>query len=326
MMGPEPMTRRAPGASPTRRLAATRISLAIADHVRVPGSAGAIESINRSAVNLRWDGQLLTIAHESVGGLPNGVLVASPMALDRIGLAGGMAIQADGVALRVPAASLEISLTAAATWSPAMPVLRCLPSFHRAARAELALQIAAAEAPPIGLGPLLVGLAGRKIVDSSLGSTVAAGLVGIVAALRDGIPERAVGAAYPLIGLGPGATPSGDDLLVGLGAGLAVMDHPLARPFAAGVARDAVGRTTALAETFLAHASQLEFAERVHRAARGVLAGNEAEMRAAVEAALAWGASSGADLLVGLLVGVQADAPGIPGCLRALRAEGAVAA
>ena len=45
--------------------------------------------------------------------------------------------------------------------------------------------------------------------------------------------ERAVSAAYPLIGLGPGATPSGDDLLVGLAAGLAVTDHPLAGAFAA---------------------------------------------------------------------------------------------
>ena len=309
-----------------RRIAATRISLAIADYMHVPGRAGTIESIHRSAVNVRWHDHLLTLAHESVGGLPNGVLVGSPLGLDRIGLAAEMAVHADGANLLVPAASLGVSLTGATSWSPAMPVLRGLPRTLRAARAECALRVAALQAPPIGLGPLLGGLAGRTTAGSSLVSTAAARLVGIVEALRDGIPNRAVAAAFPLIGLGPGATPSGDDLLVGLAAGLAVIDHPLARPFAAGVALGAAGRTTSLAETFLAHAGRLEFAERVHRAAVAAVGSDEPEMRAGISAALAWGASSGADLLVGLLIGIQVDAPGIAWRLRGLPAEQAVAA
>jgi hypothetical protein len=326
MMGPEPMTRSASGACSMRRIAATRISLAVADGLQAPGSVGTIESVHRSAINIRWHGGLLTVAHESVGGLPNGVLVSSPMPLDRIGLAGEMAIRADGADLLVPAASLVFSLGTATTWSPAMPVVPGLAPTQRAARADLALRFAAIEAPPIGLGPLIVQLAGGRVTGSRLSASVAACLASIVDAIRDGFPARAVAAACPLTGLGPGATPSGDDLLVGFAAGLATIDHPLARSFAAGVALQARGRTTSLAETFLAHAGRLEFAERVHRAALGVLGTDPTLMRAAVTGTLAWGASSGADLLVGVLLGIQADTPGIGQRLRASLAGQPVAA
>ena len=139
-------------------------------------------------------------------------------------------------------------------------------------------------------------------------------------ALDKGDAERAVAAAHPLIGLGPGATPSGDDLLVGLAAGLAATDHPMARSFAAGVARQAAGMTTSVAESYLFHAGRLEFSERVHvGGAGGAHRPGARSWRAAVNAALAWGASSGADLMVGLLVGIEARRPHAGGATASLR-------
>jgi len=326
MMGPEPMARRASGACSMRRIAVTRISLAVADGLRAQGSVGTIESVYRSAINIRWHGGLLTVAQESVGGLPNGVLVSSPMPLDRIGLAAEMAVRVDGANLVVPAASLSFTLGAATTWSAAMPMVPGLAPTDRAARADVALRFAAVHAPPIGLGPLIFRLVGGTVTGSRLCASAAVCLASVLDAMRDGRPTTAVAAARPLIGLGPGATPSGDDLLVGFAAGLATIDHPLARSFAAGVALEACGRTTSLAEAFLAHAGRLEFAERVHRAAVGVLDTDPIRMRAAVTGTLAWGASSGADLLVGLLLGIQADAPGIGQRLRTSQAGEPVAA
>ncbi|MEO8251885.1 MAG: DUF2877 domain-containing protein [Chloroflexota bacterium] len=320
------MTGSATGAFPIRRFAATRISNAVAVDLRVLERDGVIESIHRSAVNVRWGGGLLTIAHESVGGLPNGILIVPPLALNQFGLARGMTVKCDGETLRIPAASLVVHLSGAVGWSPAMPVVGHLATGTRAARARRALRSAADHAPRIGLGSLLGGLAGGEAPVGSLGRAAAASLVGVVEALRARRMERAVSAASPLIGLGPGATPSGDDLLVGLAAGLAVTDHILARPFAAGVARNASGMTTSLAETLLTHAGRLEFAERVHRAAVGVMNADAAEMKAAVIETLTWGASSGSDLLVGLLVGIQLDARGLARRLRACATEPAVAA
>ena len=326
MKGPEPMVQTAAGAFPQRRFAATRISDAIADELQIGGRDGTVEGIHRSALNIRWNGQLLTIAHESMGGLPNGIQIDPAIALDQIGIALGMPVQIDGTALRVPGALLVIFLRGATSWSPAMPVVRGLSRSARSKRAERAMELAADEAPRVGLGPLLVGLVNPHASVGSLGRAAAGSLASVVEALDKGSSARAVAAAHPLIGLGPGATPSGDDLLVGLAAGLATRDHPMARSFAAGVARQASRITTSVAESYLVHAGRLEFSERVHSAALAVLTGPEQELRAAVSAALAWGASSGADLLVGLLVGIEVGAPGLATRLRACASDRNVAA
>jgi hypothetical protein len=327
MKGPEPLTQTASRAFPLRRFAATRISQAIEGDVRVPGAGGTVEGVHRSALNVRWDTGLLTVAHESIGGLPNGIGVDPPIALDRIGIVPGMRVESDGAALRVPGASIAIFLAGAASWSPVMPVRRGLAARTRIARAERALALAADQAPRVGLGPLMAGLADDRTSVGSLGRAAAGPLAEVLEALKWGRADLAVSAAFPLIGLGPGATPSGDDLLVGLAAGLAVTEHPLAGAFAAGVARNAAGLTTSVAESYLLHAGRLEFSERIHAAALAILDGSEAELRGAVSAALAWGATSGVDLLVGLLVGIQAGvAPRLGERLRACAGDGEVAA
>jgi hypothetical protein len=84
--------------------------------------------------------------------------------------------------------------------------------------------------------------------------------------------------------------------------------------------------TTSVAESYLFHAGRLEFSERVHAAALAVLTGPEQQLRAAVGAALAWGVSSGADLLVGMLVGIGADAPQLAARVRACATDRTVAA
>jgi Protein of unknown function (DUF2877) len=309
-----------------RRFSATRISQAIGPSLRVPGWEGIVETVHRSAVNLRGGNGLLTLAHESMGGLPNGILLDATAALDQVGLAGGMRAFGDGAALRVPAASLDVSLSGAETWSPAMPVVRGLSPRTRQRRAELARRLAADRAPRVGLGPLLAAMAGGQAPVGSLGRAAAASLARVIRAMRSRSLERALAAAFPLVGLGPGATPSGDDLLVGLAAGLAATGHPLASPFAAGMTRALDGLTTSVSEAYLTHAGRLEFAERVHRTALAVLVGPQAELEAAVNEALAWGASSGADLLVGLLVGIQTDTPGLEHRLRTFATERAVLA
>ena len=321
------MTQTAARAFPPRRFTATRISQAIDGEVRAPGGSGTVEGVHRHAVNIRWRTGLLTVAHESMGGLPNGIAVDPPIALDQIGIVPGVRVESDGATLRVPAASVAVLLVGAASWSPTMPVLRGLAARTRIERAELALALAADQAPRVGLGPLTAGLAGHRASIGSLGRAAARSLAEVLEALWHGRLERAASAASPLIGLGPGATPSGDDLLVGLAAGLAVTDHPLAGAFAAGVARDAAGLTTSVAESYLHHAGRLEFSERVQTAALAILTGPEAELRDAVSAALAWGATSGVDLLVGLLVGIQAGvAPRLGERLRACAGDGEVAA
>jgi hypothetical protein len=220
---------------------------------------------------------------------------------------------------------MVVFLRGATSWSPALPA-RDVDAILRAERARRALELAATQAPRVGLGPLLVGMIDEGAGVGSLGRAAARSLAQVVMALGDGATERAVLAARPLIGLGPGATPSGDDVLVGLSAGLAVTGHPRASAFAAAVALAARGLTTSVGECYLFHAGRLEFSQRVQDAATAILTGPKAEIGRAVTAALAWGASSGADLLVGLLVGIQVGAPELAGRLRACAQERNVAA
>ena len=314
------------GVPPLRQARAIRISLAIRDDLLIPGRVGTVAGVHRSAINVRRGTRIVTIAHEAFGGLPNGLSVGTQLPLDRLGIRSGMAVYAHGSALSVPAASLLITISAAAGWSPTMPVWRVSPADRRWARAAIALKMAAPTAPRLGLGPLLGGLAGGAGAPTGeLLRTACVAMADLIAALQAGPAEMAVRRAAPLVGLGPGATPSGDDLLVGLSAGLSATGHRLARPFARGVAFSATGRTTSLAESFLWHAGRGEFAERVQRTTAALLTGDAAAMQAGVHHALAWGASSGADLLVGLLIGIRADDPELPARLRAA-GDGAAAA
>lgn len=133
----------------------------------------------------------------------------------------------------------------------------------------------------------------------------------------------AVEAAERIVGLGPGLTPSGDDMLAGLllalrllgGAipgGAAPVDRArhaggpvwLADWLGAAVVADAGGSTTALAATLLHCAARGEAAGEVAAVLHGI-AGRE-PMDAAAYRLLATGHTSGADLAWGLVAGCRA--------------------
>lgn len=116
--------------------------------------------------------------------------------------------------------------------------------------------------------------------------------------------------ARTLIGLGPGLTPSGDDALVGFEAACSAVGSALAG-FVAGALDDVDERTTAIAATFLQHAGRGEFAERLHGVLEDFVGSDDSRIWPAIERTIAWGASSGTDCLVGILLGLDAatDAP-----------------
>jgi stage V sporulation protein SpoVS len=113
-----------------------------------------------------------------------------------------------------------------------------------------------------------------------------------------------------LVGVGPGATPAGDDVIVGVLAGLDAAAGSLVDEAVARVTRDGIGarlrpllaRTTAIARHDLTAALAGEYAEHVQRTV-GALADPRA-VPAAVAAARGWGATSGIDLATGMAAGL----------------------
>ncbi|MYW64970.1 DUF2877 domain-containing protein [Streptomyces sp. SID8379] len=119
---------------------------------------------------------------------------------------------------------------------------------------------------------------------------VADGLDRLRTALRAGRPDRIAAAAHALLGLGPGLTPSGDDILCGL---LLALPPPLSAPVTAAVA-DAARRTTLLSAALLRHAVRGECVAPAH----ALLTGRD--LPAALRGLLTVGHHSGGDLARGV--------------------------
>jgi hypothetical protein len=129
-----------------------------------------------------------------------------------------------------------------------------------------------------------------------------------LAAAWEGDQEQAVLGAGRLAGLGRGLTPAGDDFLLGvmLWAWLA---HPSPAGFCRALAEVAVPRTTTLSAAWLRAAAGGQFAAPLHQLVAALV--GRGDLEAAAGRVLAFGATSGADTLAGLLwIGSARPPPG----------------
>jgi hypothetical protein len=260
---------------------ARRISTAVLPILRAPGAPGYVHSVFARAVNLVVDEQLVTLADASVGGLPNGVVFEVGA---EVSLVEGAAVRREGEMLLFGSGWARLDLRPAVAWSPELPRgLSRLPWTLDDLR--LLLDQSAATA---GFWPLL-----RRLISPAapLSAMCARALPSLTELAEAQDLPRLLDAARGLVGLGDGLTPSGDDLLVGFSAGLRATADPLAERFARGCADLARGRTTLVAQMFLDHAARGAYSERVQR----LVSGSPTDARA-------WGASSGADTLLGILL------------------------
>lgn len=135
-----------------------------------------------------------------------------------------------------------------------------------------------------------------------------------VAALTDADRPRAGAAADHLIGLGPGLTPSGDDLIAGVLSGAQLLAPVVGgagsdalvgtvRDVGAAVAARARQATTAISAALLQHAARGEVAAPAADLLRALT--GHGRIPAAVDGLLAVGSSSGRDLAAGLLTGAD---------------------
>jgi hypothetical protein len=129
---------------------------------------------------------------------------------------------------------------------------------------------------------------------------------GLVDAWRAHDLPVVVSYARALVGLGPGLTPSGDDLLGGMFAAFRVLGGDAAFTDAAGtaVAGLATARTTSISATLLRLACWGQVAEEVAAVLRAIASG--VALEPAIRRLLAIGHTSGADLAAGVLAGAVA--------------------
>jgi hypothetical protein len=125
----------------------------------------------------------------------------------------------------------------------------------------------------------------------------------LVTALARRSLGEAVTRAEALLGVGPGLTPAGDDMLVGMLAAIRYLgpDGDLAGAWGPKVAAQARGRTTSLSATLLRLGGRGQLLPQVGEVLQALATG--AGLRPALDGLLAVGHSSGCELAWGLAWG-----------------------
>jgi Protein of unknown function (DUF2877) len=209
--------------------------------------------------------------------------------------------------------SLVVDLGRVELWDPA-PIRRERSAPEIECRLARVARIASDLAPTEGLSPLLheaFALAGGSVEGSEsahadlLVAQARGSLARLTAAIRERRWSAALSAARELSGLGPGLTPSGDDLLAGLALGLHAGLGSMPRPLCSALRLAVEGRTTDLAVARVRHALAGHADEAVHTLLATIVDGIGEGLDGAVKAALDYGHSSGPDTLVGLIVGLS---------------------
>jgi hypothetical protein len=299
---------------------------------------------NHSCHVLAADGRIICLADRHLDDGPITLRVDFPWHLNikALGARAGMPLRVEGedwllgedVLLRVSGATRWVP-PAISGFASRSTVLRRLRILRHCLKRDV---------PEAGLAPLVwhadVLAQGRPVIFDSA-SLLARVATQRAAKLVQGVwarDEREIDdGVRGLIGIGPGLTPSGDDLLAGFMIGLiAVLDsrdrategHRLEQPALQGlhdvvaelgrtIIRHAAGGTTQISNALLSHAVKGVGSDSVHRLLQALLQRDDAlePTQAALEVATP-GHTSGWDCLAGLLVGVHlglrlAEAPAV---------------
>jgi hypothetical protein len=279
--------------------AAPRIFVETIGHLVPRGDfTGRVHSVFAHACNVACDGTLITLAARGAGNSPTTLLLGPGAPADlRHSFDVGEPIERRGGRMRTR--RRELDLTGATLWHPAPPRPR-LPD----AQIDANLRQAGER------------LAYERRTRSSVIDRDAAGIVAALdVASRDLDGDRALRCVDRLLGWGEGLTPAGDDFLVGWLAGQdALVPHDAARrrfrDDVATVLAAATTRTTPIAAHFLRLAARGHYAEPLSCLRDALLAERRPQsLTAALDAAVAVGATSGVDMVSGLLAGVRAWLP-----------------
>jgi hypothetical protein len=281
-------------------------------------AAGEVHSVFDRTFNILIGDELIGVAQSGVSRSPINLITDIPSGerMPSLGVRRGMQVQKVGNRVFVGGV-LEISLEGAELWWPKTRAERCLSPELIRRNLELAKRLAAGKVGREGLGQLLKHIdeiaAGKMPQTSDLNMVAKAvlpRLVDLVKATKSENVNGVKGAAQKLIGLGPGLSPSADDTLSGFTAALWWVSHSLGE----GIDRvkkinetiiSCSGATTLLSQQLLRNAAKGETNERVGELLDAILAGEPPKVESGVKEVLKIGETSGTDMIVGVLVGLN---------------------
>ncbi|HEV7237519.1 MAG TPA: DUF2877 domain-containing protein, partial [Ktedonobacteraceae bacterium] len=279
---------------------------------------GFVQSVFRAAANITFPANfLLSLNALDAPRVPNSLQLSAPGGTRPFSaLRVGMPVLLGAQRLHIEALALSLDLTYCTRWHPKIVRPEQLnPSIIAKNSAWLAQYVAHYSHPPSTPGyPLRVPL---PWTTTKLSSMVGVPLTGTLAA-GTGMGPWAEVAAFPsiqdmaqqLCGRGPGLTPSGDDILAGWMAANWLLhgEHPRLLMANQDILAVAERQTHLLSQCWLRYAAGGYVAEPIGLLLQTLTRENEVELASATQAVLALGATSGRDVIHGILLGLA----GIP--------------
>ncbi len=289
-------------------------ALSIGHGVPPPGFEAELHSVFPKVINLKPAGasRLLTLLALDQADLPQGIRLDTPRGFSFDSFSPGTrAICREGEL--VVADRLTVDLRGAQPWECNLAALVAdlsKPTVQCAWREVFDLLNARGRYH--GAAPVASDLMdGGKGESSALVRETRAAVSNLLEATR-GLDAKLLKQPLPLIGLGPGLTPSGDDLLVGYLAGLwcSAGGQPKRMEFISAlgqkVIEDSQG-TNDISRTYLYHAVNGQVSSRLAELAEAVCTGEKlSRVLVRAEAAMRTGHSSGMEAVTGLLLGLGA--------------------
>ncbi len=276
---------------------------------------GIIHSLFQRAMNIALDDTIIAVLSDVLPCMPNGVRLPSTQ-LERILRSGspGMEVLAGDGKLFIPSSNISLCLQETSLWEPRPEVEGCQWCQATVAQHVRLLAHYLTAHQQNGLAPL----AGPLLLGQSRGMTplgqIALPRLQLLAGAswrRDSTGVEV--AACGLAGLGPGLTPAGDDTLAGFASVMALLSSRLSADtysrehIAEIIAAVARPKTTRLSAVLLTHAAHGEVAEHLGNLFLALslpTEGSETVLHVARHL-LAFGATSGGDTLLGILLGLR---------------------
>ena len=296
-------------------MVATFIGTSAADRIKERGIIGRVHSVFGGAIEVIVPGgSMFSVVREDVGAGPINILTNLPVGkrMTETGVEGGQEVVRRGEDLVVGGGRLLISLQGVSVYRPqaSFRKVKDIPSIRRN------VVIVARTAEKLGNHQGLGGLIGRIVLKRrgrlNRYSRLALPRVrSILRTIDEGKTSDLDKETKNLVGLGPGLTPSSDDLLSGLMATLAIAAHNLKRDVERvkevneRMSLAALKRTTSLSQEYLSHAARGETNQHFLELIKKVLTGTPDDVKHTTGLVLRVGETSGTDTVLGVLLGFQ---------------------
>lgn len=280
-------------------IAARSADQALLDRLRAGSLQARVHSVFPRTINLccASDGALYALAVRGADNAP-GTMVVDLASFAGTAVRPGAVARGSAERL-VVGPDVAVAVGCAEPWSAVLPVLGLgrvpLTVLQDVlARHGVAGGISALAAP----GDAMANATARRLGEAT---------DGLCRALADGDLRRVHEYGGRLVGLGPGLTPSGDDFLVGIATACALRGAHEGLSVLRTVVEENAPRTNRISSATMAHAVRGRVCESIVALAQALVEGDAALTRARAQRVIGIGATSGTDIVAGLLAGLALD-------------------